>query len=235
MTLRSMAAHTVASLPASLRWRTRNAIALARWLRLRASRGGADGPYADDFWALHAGGDWDGFAAAVLRHCAPRSLVDVGCGDAKLLAAIRHLAPDVPLLGIDGSREALARAAAAGVTVLHHDLASTHASDVASLRARVAGFDVAVSMETAEHLPPWAGAKFVHTLACVRLVVFSAAQPGQGGTLHMNERPGAYWRGRFAACGFRLAVADTALRTALASLDLPPWYAANIQVFERHA
>lgn len=233
MTLRAMAAHTVASLPAPLRWRTRNAVALARWLRLRASRGRAEMPYADDFWALHAGGDWNGFAAAVLRHCAPRSIVDVGCGDGKLLAAIRRLAAEVPLLGIDGSPGALELAAAMGLPVLHHDLASTRSSDVASLRARVAGFDVAVSLETAEHLPPWAGAKFVQTLARTRLVVFSAAQPGQGGTLHMNERPGAYWRGRFTACGFHLAAADAALRAEVASLDLPPWYAANITLFER--
>lgn len=234
MTLRAMAAGTVASLPASLRWRTRNAIALARWLGLRASNRVAL-PYADGFWALHAGGDWDGFAAAILRHCTPRSIVDVGCGDGKLLAAIRRVAPEMPLLGIDSSPEALERAAVAGVPVHHHDLASARASHVASLRARLAGFDVVLSLETAEHLPPWAGAGFVRTLARTRLVVFSAAQPGQGGTLHMNERPRDYWRGRFAARGFHVAAADPILRAAVASLELPPWYAANIQVFERSA
>lgn len=233
MTLRTIAARTVASLPSSLRWRTRNAIALARWLQLRALRERVATPYADEFWALHAGGDWAGFAGALLRHCAPRSIVDVGCGDGKLLAAVRRVDPELAVLGIDGSREALARAAAADVPVQHHDLASTRARDLASLRARVGGFDVAISLETAEHLPPWAGAGFVETLARTRLVVFSAAQPGQGGTLHMNERSTAYWRGRFAARGFDVAAADPALRSAVAALDLPPWYAANIQLFER--
>jgi hypothetical protein len=51
----------------------------------------------------------------------------------------------------------------------------------------------------------------------------------------MNERPGAYWRSRFAACGFEIGAADASLRAEVASLDLPPWYAANIMLFERRA
>ena len=150
MTMRARAARTVAALPPALRWRARNTIALARWLRLRA--GGADRQtaYADDFWALHASGDWNGLAEIVLRCCAPRSLVDVGCGDGKLLAALRGRDGTLPLLGIDSSRPALERAAAAGVEVEWHELSSTRGRR--QLRERVAQFDVAVSLETVNGL-----------------------------------------------------------------------------------
>jgi SAM-dependent methyltransferase len=231
MTLRAIATTTVAALPPALRWRARNAIALARWLRLRAGGTDRQTVYADDFWALHTSGDWGGLAEVVLRCCAPRSVVDVGCGDGKLLAALRSRDRALPLLGIDSSKSALARAAAAGVDVEWHELSSARGRR--PLRARVAQFDLAVSLETAEHLPPWAGPAFVETLAQASRVIFSAAQPGQGGTLHMNERPAAYWRARFDALGFRRAAAEAAFCEAVASLDLPWWYAANIQLFER--
>ncbi|HEY2433864.1 MAG TPA: class I SAM-dependent methyltransferase [Vicinamibacterales bacterium] len=232
MSLETMARRTVASLPPGIRWRTRNAVALVRWLRLR---GAADTAYGEDFWALHDSGDWDGFAATIGRFCTPASIVDVGCGDAKLLAAMRRRQALLPMLGIDSSRTALDRAAAAGVPVLCHDIASMRAANLDTLRARVSPFDVAVSLETAEHLPPWAARRFVETLARVRLVVFSAAHPGQGGTLHLNERPHAYWRARFATLGYRLSASDEAFRAAIAALDLPSWYRANVHLYERGA
>lgn len=233
MSLETLARKAIAALPAGARWRARNAIALARWLRQRSGDG--DTAYAEQFWAFHDGGDWNGFAEALCRFADPTSIVDVGCGDAKLLAAVRTRDASMPILGIDSSRAALDRAAAAGVPVLRHDLASTRATELDALRARVAPFDVAVSLETAEHLPPWAARAFVETLARVRLVVFSAAHPGQGGTLHIHERPHAYWRSRFAAHGYRLCRSDAAFRAAIAALDLPAWYGANVHLYERGA
>jgi SAM-dependent methyltransferase len=230
--LGSMARRAVASLPPAVRWRTRRALALARWC-VRRDDGDDATAYDDEFWALHSAGDWDGFADLVLRLCAPRSIADVGCGDGKLLAAVRRRAPGVTVLGIDSSRPALARAAAAGVPVLVHDLSSTRGADLAELRRRVDGVDLVISLETAEHLPPWAASAFVDTLARGRLVVFSAAHPDQGGTLHLNERPAEYWRSRFAAAGYVPAAPESELRDGVRAIALPPWYAANIQMFER--
>jgi len=231
MTLAGIARGGVASLPPALRWRTRNTIALMRWMWMRTT--GAEGAYSEDFWALHDSGDWEGFAEAILRFCEPRSIVDVGCGDGKLLAAVRRRAPALTLLGIDSAQPALDRAGAAGVPVALHDLASTRRADLEAVRSRAGGFDVVMSLETAEHLPPWAGRAFVETLARGRMIVFSAAHPGQAGTLHMNERSAEYWRGLFAERGYLLAGANTEFRAAIAALDLPSWYAANIQLFER--
>ena len=234
MTPMTLARRSIASLPRPLRWRTRNAIAVVRWLLTRDATGAGAQPYDGDFWRLHDSGDWDGLAGVFVRFCAPASLADVGCGDGKLLAALRRRRPALPLLGIDAAQAALDRAAAAGVLVAKHDLGSGGRADLAALRDRIAAFDVVVSLEAAEHLPPWAGRRFIDTLAGgARVVVFSAAQPDQGGTLHMNERAPEYWRDQFASRGYVRSPADAAFREAVARLDLAPWYAANVHVFER--
>jgi hypothetical protein len=72
-------------------------------------------------------------------------------------------------------------------------------------------YDLAVSLEVAEHLPPALGDELVAT--CVKSaphVLFSAAPPGQGGQGHVNEQPKAYWIERFARHGYRLDEAQTA-------------------------
>jgi SAM-dependent methyltransferase len=234
MNIRTRASRAVAALPPPLRWRVRNAVAFGRWVRLAAGSGGKTGDvYGEEFWEGEHADDWAGLAALMFRYCAPASVVDVGCGDGRLLAAVRALDGGARILGVDSSPAALARVRLAGVPSALHDLSSWRARDAARLMAEIAGFDVVVSLETGEHLPPWAGPRFIRALAQGRMAIFSAAQPGQGGTLHMNERPFDYWRGQFETCGFRPSECDAEFRAAVAALDLPWWYAANIHVFER--
>jgi SAM-dependent methyltransferase len=234
MSIRTHAARAVAGLPPAIRFRVRNIVALGRWMLV--PNGGelpsVDG-YPDTFWDFHGGDDWAGFAEIVQRYCAPRSLVDVGCGDGRLLAAVRAIAGDLDILGIDSSPAALQRAQKAGVPVERHDLSFWRSREPNKLRDRIAGFDVTLSLETAEHLPPWTGPVFVEALTQGRLAIFSAAHPDQGGTLHMNERPFAYWRALFEARGFRVCRFDEEFRAAVRALDLPWWYGENIHVFER--
>jgi SAM-dependent methyltransferase len=225
--MRSQLSTVVRALPRPVRWRVRNAFALAQWMR------GAATPYDGAFWNFHAGGDWNGLAARILGLGAPRSIVDVGCGNGALLSAIRTLAPDVKTLGIDSGMEALQRTRSKGLAAEQVDLAFRGRRSAADLAARIAQFDMAVSLETAEHLPPWSAGPLIHALTQAAVVVFSAAHPDQQGTQHMNERPFAYWQRQFTARGFTVARDDLAFRNAVARLDLPWWYAANIHVFVR--
>lgn len=234
MTIRKHAARAVAALPPAVRWRVRNLVALGRWIGLATARERqTTDAYGDAFWDVHEGGDWAGLATLVLRYCAPRSLVDVGCGGGGLLAAVHALDGNIRILGIDSSHAGLARARRRGVPVERHDLSSWRPRAARRLAGRIAGFDLAVSLETAEHLPPWSGPGLVRALTQGRLALFSAAHQGQSGTLHMNERTFEYWRRQFAACGFEPGEFDSAFRADVKMLDLPWWYAANIHVFER--
>lgn len=63
------------------------------------------------------------------------------------------------------------------------------------------GWDLAICLEVAEHLPASAAAPLVAGLALARTVLFSAATPGQPGVGHINCQPHEYWHELFAAHG----------------------------------
>jgi len=64
-------------------------------------------------------------------------------------------------------------------------------------------YDLAISLEVAEHLPESSARNFIKTLTdSSDIVLFSAAIPFQGGTNHINERWQSYWRDIFDSYGF---------------------------------
>jgi SAM-dependent methyltransferase len=217
--------------------RARNGVSLAQWCTLRALgiQSDEDAVYDEAFWACHDGGDWDAVAALIVDRFSPRAVSDVGCGDGKLLAALKRVAPGVRATGYDSSKAALAAARKRGVDAAWFELAFRGRGTAESLAMHVRRCDLSISLETAEHLPPWSARPFVHVLTQAPIVLFSAAQPMQGGTMHMNEQPLRYWADRFAEVGFALHPSNTAFRHAVAELDLPWWYGRNIQVFGRRA
>jgi hypothetical protein len=82
-----------------------------------------------------------------------------------------------------------------------HLMIAPHEFRVADLSQRVdlgRQFDLVQRLEVAEHLPVPRAADFIEMLtAHGRLVLFSAAVPGQGGEHHINEQPLEYWRKKF--------------------------------------
>lgn len=217
-------------------WRGRNTVALGEWWwARRQARSGHEGHdvYDEAFWDFHDPGDWDGFAALILRYCPARSVVDVGCGQGALLEGLHRVDPSLVLQGYDSSPIALARARSRGLSVETLDVVGLSNDEADALSARMTSFDLALCLEVAEHIPAWHGGKLLTILAGAPRLVFSAAHPNQGGQLHVNEQPASYWIDRFAERGFRLAPVDAALRHDLQSLALPPWYKENIRILER--
>jgi len=85
-------------------------------------------------------------------------------------------------------------------------------------------FDVALSLEVAEHLVPESAERFVGFLTSLApVVVFSAAVPCQVGTHHVNEQYPAYWARQFERCGF---VAFDVLRPRI-------WYDQDVEFYYR--
>lgn len=72
-------------------------------------------------------------------------------------------------------------------------------------------FDLVLCVEVAEHLPESAAGTLCDTITrhCGRLVVFTAAPPGQGGTGHVNCQPLGYWRTRMEARGLQYLSSQT--------------------------
>jgi SAM-dependent methyltransferase len=121
----------------------------------------------------------------------PASVVDVGCGTGIWLAAFRAAGVQ-RVLGIDGDyvdRRALRIPEGSFIST---DLASGHGFGIAET------FDLALSLEVAEHLPSSAAEKFIGGLVRLApMILFSAAVPGQTGIGHVNEQWPDYWAAHF--------------------------------------
>lgn len=63
------------------------------------------------------------------------------------------------------------------------------------------GWDLAICLEVAEHLPEESAEPLVAGLANAGTVLWSAATPGQPGVGHINCREHEYWHGLFAQHG----------------------------------
>ena len=137
---------------------------------------------------LHA--KW--FMPLLLKTFDFNSIVDVGCGTGHFLKwCADNGIPDH--YGIEGSKYAVNNPLVPGV-------------DLADLRfpfEHPRRFDLALSIEVAEHLEPEYADTFVDTLCGLsNTVVMTAAVPGQGGHHHENEKPKEYWIDKFMDRGY---------------------------------
>ena len=177
-------------------------------------------PYTSDFFAAHRDGARRSARVVVplVLDLAPaRSVIDVGCGQGTWLSVFaEHGVADVQ--GVDGDYVDRDRLEIPADRFRSHDLTRPlHAGRT---------FDLAVSLEVAEHLPGEAADGFVASLARLApVVLFSAAAPYQGGNSHVNEQWPAYWAERFARHGY-LPV-DCLRRRVWANPDVEWWYAQN--------
>ncbi|MDX6377286.1 MAG: hypothetical protein QOE98_1589, partial [Gaiellaceae bacterium] len=93
---------------------------------------------------------------------------------------------------------------------------------------------LAYCFEVAEHLPPELGERLVGFLAgAAPIVVFTAAQPGQGGYGHINEQPRSYWEAQFRSAGMEPSPgAVEQLKRAFTENGVQArWFFDNLQVF----
>lgn len=126
---------------------------------------------------------------------APESIVDFGSGFGFFLISAKTHWKDCKILGLDGSWLPRDEVLVGPAEFQHHDLQKSVKLDKR--------FDLAVSLEVAEHLLEEFSETFVKSLTeASDLVLFSAAIPNQGGQGHKNEQYGSYWAGLFAKCGY---------------------------------
>lgn len=171
-----------------------------------------------------AGASLERIAADVASTFRPSTVIDVGCGSGALLQALQSRG--VRGVGLERSGAALKLCRKRGVEVFPFDLER-------QVPPPVSTFDVATSLEVAEHLQPSAARQFVELLcALAPVVVMTAATPGQGGLDHVNEQPNRYWIERFLEHGYGLDRTETErFRRRWQEANLAPWYAQNVMVF----
>jgi SAM-dependent methyltransferase len=142
------------------------------------------------------------------------SVVDIGCGEGWWGKAFEDCGANVT--GVDGdyAEPVIQR-------FIPHDI---------SVSIPPGKYDLALSLEVAEHLPGNRAQSFVADLCSLApIVVFSAAIPGQGGSGHINEQWPSYWVEKFAEQGYE---GTGHLRWQIWDDDrVEPWYCQNLLIF----
>lgn len=159
----------------------------------------------------------------VMALVCPQKIVDVGCGTGEWLAVFKEYGVQ-DCLGIDADT--------VEPHLLQIPLTDLWIYDLEQPIVCDRTFDLVVSLEVAEHLPPECAETFVQSLTQLGAVIlFSAAIPHQGGTHHVNEQWQTYWVERFQQRGYQ---AIDCLRKQVWSNDtVEPWYAQNMLLFVR--
>jgi SAM-dependent methyltransferase len=162
---------------------------------------------------------------AVSELIQPKSVVDLGCGVGTWLSVFKAQGSQ-EVLGLDGPYVKPELLEIPRECFLPFDL-----STPVRLERE---FDLAMSVEVAEHLQAQHAPQFVASLTRLApVVLFSAAIPFQGGIQHVNEQWPDYWDALFEREGF---VCIDALRSALWNrAEVFYWYRQNALLFVRRS
>lgn len=159
----------------------------------------------------------------IIQWLSCKTIVDVGCGVGTWLKVCKELGVNY-VRGLDGDyirREQL-----------QVDPSEFRAVNLESPPSLHEVFDLAISLEVAEHLPESAADQLVaYLVSAAPAVLFSAAIPGQGGTLHKNEQWPDYWATRFEQHGF--STLDCLRPRLWNNESVEWWYAQNMFLYVR--
>jgi hypothetical protein len=153
----------------------------------------------------------------------PKSVVDVGCGIGTWLKVFED--NDIfDLIGIDGDYIDKKGLKIKSNLFVEHDLETFYSSK--------RNFDLAISLEVAEHLKVESADVFIRTLTSLSdTVIFSAAISNQGGQNHLNEKEPLYWIAKFEKEGF--SCYDILRPVFWNNEKVDWWYRQNIFLFTK--
>jgi SAM-dependent methyltransferase len=166
------------------------------------------------------------FAGTLQKVFRPTSVVDFGCGHGSWLRAFgRHGAKT--LLGFDGPWVQQEDMHDPNIRFVGVDLSEKMIDNYGK-------FDLAISLETAEHLNPNASRVFIENIANhADVVIFGAAYEHQGGTNHINERKHTFWAQIFSELGY--APYDLFRPLAWGNPEVDFWYQQNTFLFVKES
>ena len=154
--------------------------------------------YDESFYKEQMSGSYESailYAKYLSKILKPTSVADLGCGRGTWLKAFGELGVE-KLVGFDGSWNSQNQMVDASITFVPTDLNQP-------LSNRSEKFDLAISLEVAEHLHQESSKTFVQNIASLSdVVMFGAAYTKQGGTDHINEQPHTYWANMFIEAGY---------------------------------
>jgi SAM-dependent methyltransferase len=151
------------------------------------------------------------------------SVVDVGCGTGTWLKVFSDNGV-TDFLGIDGDYVERNALKIKNTSFVEFDLETFYRSQ--------RKFDLAISLEVAEHLKEESADIFIKSLTNLSdVVVFSAAIPNQGGQNHLNEQEPAYWISKFEEEGYKCF--DILRPIFWENKKVDCWYRQNMFLFTK--
>lgn len=149
------------------------------------------------------------------------SVIDLGCGAGHWLLACKELGAE-KILGVDGDYVIREQMYIPQENFMPYNLTKT-----LDLKEK---FDLAISLEVAEHLSADYAQTFVDSLCRHSdTVLFSAAIPGQTGAHHVNEQLPSYWAELFGKNGY---VPIDCIRPQIwGNKDIDIWYRQNVLLY----
>jgi len=155
----------------------------------------------------------------------PKSIVDFGCGLGSWLRVFKDSGID-KILGLDGDWVDRTKIE----TSVIDNFKEVDLEKEIKLKEK---FDLAISLEVAEHLHKESADIFIENLTNASdIIVFSAAVPMQGGQNHINEQPLTYWVNLFDKYNYKFY---DIIRGRIWNMDnVFWWYKQNMVVFSKN-
>ncbi len=182
--------------------------------------------YSSEFFSRQQEGSFQSalrILPLVFELVSPRSVIDVGCGVGTWLEAARTFGA-VDVIGLDGDY--------VDRRLLRIPESCFRSTDLSRPFACERTFDLALSLEVAEHLPDTSASALVDSLTRLApVVLFSAAIPKQSGEHHINLQWQSWWVNQFNRRGFHAV--DCIRRRVWNDTDVEWWYAQNMFLMVR--
>lgn len=155
--------------------------------------------YDEDFYILEKESS-EGFSSIVIPYVIERlkckTVIDFGCGVGQCLNNVKRCNGIEKVMGLDGQW------VEKHLEIAQEEFYDCDLTQDIDLKEK---YDLAISLEVAEHLPRKSAKTFIRNLVKhSNVILFSAAIPHQGGTYHVNEQYPSYWRKIFAAFDFSM-------------------------------
>lgn len=167
--------------------------------------------YTREFYLVHHDEHhrtaYEMMAFLIYNRFRPRSVIDVGCGTGNLLEQFLPFGV-TDYVGVDApQRKETILASGPRIPEERYVWIDLREPETFPEGCR---YDLAISVEVAEHLPESKAEEYVKLLCRLApVVVFSGAYPGQGGTGHINEQSFDYWVRLFNEAGYNWDIAET--------------------------
>jgi len=156
----------------------------------------------------------------------PKSVLDVGCGSGAWLKAYAELRNTKNFTGIDGDY-----VKSESLIINKEHFLVKNLESAFDLQEQ---FDLVISLEVAEHLNEKYAKTFIESLVKHSdLILFSAAKPGQEGTMHLKVQYPEYWEGIFNSLGY---ICFDLLRDKIwDNENVSFWYKQNILIYVKES